>query len=211
MSYESSGGDPRLSKLVITAKKSKFHPCILVSCSYHRSDGSAEDFSKLNAKVCVIPTLSRNSVIPLHRLSPSSSNLKISKISDDVALEDTSNQSNPPTPHYNNALLKCLTPKSHLLTNHNLQAECAAYSDALTLLRVWASQRGYCGGPRSCVRGFESAGPLWASVLVLLLNGEEQSPGARKATKRRVVGKGLSSYQLFKAALEFFGTIFFIV
>jgi len=56
-----------------------------------------------------------------------------------------------------------------------------------------------------CVRGFEGAGPFWSSVLALLLNGEESAAGTKKA-KRRSVGKGLSSYQLFKAALEFLGS-----
>ena len=46
----------------------------------------------------------------------------------------------------------------------------------------------------------------WAAVLDLLVNGEERP--ARKqnkaASKRKPLGKGLSSYQLFRAALDFF-------
>ena len=57
-----------------------------------------------------------------------------------------------------------------------------------------------------CIRGFEGSGPWWWSVLALLLTGEESRPGATKANKKRTVGKGVSSYQLFKAALEFLGT-----
>ncbi|KAF9531369.1 Nrap protein [Crepidotus variabilis] len=188
VSYESSGGDPRLSKLVLLPKP----------------NSSTEDFSKLNAKVCIIPVLSQQSVIPLHRLSPTHSNLRINAISEVTVEDDVKKASYPATPVYNNALLKCLTPKPYLLTNHTLQSECAAFSDALTLLRVWANQRGFSEGLKTSVHGFESAGPLWASVLGLLLNGEEQSEGSQKSNKRRVVGKGLSSYQLFKAALEFF-------
>jgi U3 small nucleolar RNA-associated protein 22 len=77
-----------------------------------------------------------------------------------------------------------------------------AFSDALTLLRVWANQRGYGDGTRLCVRGFERRGPWWSAVLGLLIEGEEDT-GKRVKTKR--LGSGLSSYQLFKAVLDFLG------
>ncbi|CAA7262477.1 unnamed protein product [Cyclocybe aegerita] len=183
--FESLEGDTRLTKLVLTPK----------------NDDSQTDFTKLNAKVCILPTLSQNSPIPLHRLSPSHSNLRINSSSD--AHDDASQSVHMPTPLYNNALLRTLTPKSYLLAVHTLQNDCPAFSDALTLLRIWANQRGFSEGTRMCVRGFEGAGPWWWSLLALLLNGEEVRSGATKANKRRSVGKGLSSYQLFKAALEF--------
>ncbi|KDR70120.1 hypothetical protein GALMADRAFT_254950 [Galerina marginata CBS 339.88] len=186
LSYESLQGDPRLTKLVLTTK----------------NDDSPTDFTKLNAKVCILPVLSPQSPIPLHRLSPSHSNIRVNATAD-TSKGDTKPSTHLPTPLYNNAFLRTLLPKHQLLAVHTLQNEIPAFSDALVLLRVWANQRGYSEGTKLCVRGFEGAGPWWWTLLVLLLNGEESRPGAPKANKRRSIGKGLSSYQLFKAALEF--------
>lgn len=168
-------------------------------------DDSINDFTKLHAKVCILPVLSANSPIPLHRLSPSHSNIRVNAATD-TTNEDTKTPAHLSTPLYNNALLRTITPKYQLLAIHELQKDCPAFSDALTLLRIWVNQRGYSEGTRMCVRGFEGAGPWWWSILALLLSGEERRPGATKANKRKSVGKGLSSYQLFKAALEFLGT-----
>jgi U3 small nucleolar RNA-associated protein 22 len=55
-----------------------------------------------------------------------------------------------------------------------------------------------------CVRGFESKGSWWGALLGLLIAGEERA-GAPKSTKRKPLGRGLSSYQLFRAALDFLG------
>lgn len=170
-------------------------------------DDSATDFTKLNAKICILPVLSQTSPIPLHRLSPSHSNIRVSAASDSNQ-DDTTTPTHLPTPLYNTALLQTLLPKYQLLAVHALQNEIPAFSDALTLLRVWANQRGYSEGTKMCIRGFEGAGPWWWSLLALLLNGEEGRPNAPKSSRRRSVGKGLSSYQLFKAALEFLGQFF---
>lgn len=154
--------------------------------------------------MCIIPVLHAESPIPLHRLSPSHSNIRLHTTTD-TTNEDVQPSTHLPTPLYNNALLRTMTPRYQLLAIHELQNECPAFSDALTLLRIWANQRGYSEGTRMCIRGFEGAGPWWWSILALLLNGEQRRPGATKANKRKSVGKGLSSYQLFKAALEFLG------
>ena len=60
------------------------------------------------------------------------------------------------------------------------------------------------------MRGFESAGMIWATILDLLVSGEEPISGAfggngKTVTGRKPLGKGLSSYQLFRAALDFLG------
>lgn len=59
------------------------------------------------------------------------------------------------------------------------------------------------------MRGFESAGMIWATVLDLLISGEEPNAGAfgggKGSSMRKPLGKGLSSYQLFRAALDFLG------
>lgn len=175
----------------------------MISSNYSLDD-SETDFTKLNAKICILPVLSSTSPIPIHRLSPSHANIHANAIND--TNPDVQSINNP-TPLYNNAILRNFTPKYHLLTVHTLQKDCAAFADALALLRIWANQRGYSEGTRMCIRGFEGSGPWWWSVLALLLTGEESRPGATKANKRKTVGKGVSSYQLFKAALEFLGTL----
>ena len=207
VSYESWLGDPRLTKLVLTPRNSMFlHPIqfTLISSDYFFLDDSQTDFTKLNAKICILPVLSSSSPIPMHRLSPSHANIHLNATNDTT--DPDVRPINNPTPLYNNAILRNFTPKSQLLTVHTLQKDCAAFADALTLLRIWANQRGYSEGTRMCIRGFEGSGPWWWSVLALLLTGEESRPGTTKAHKRKTVGKGVSSYQLFKAALEFLGT-----
>lgn len=99
------------------------------------------------------------------------------------------------------------TPKAHTLHIHALAKNVPSFTDALTLLRVWANQRGYGLGSRMCVRGFEGKGMWWASILDLIVNGEEQPPAGlgKRGARRKPLGKGLSSYQLFKAALDFLG------
>ncbi|KAF5381659.1 hypothetical protein D9615_005551 [Tricholomella constricta] len=179
--YDSLSDDPRLTKLILTPKK----------------DDSQNDFTKLNAQVCIIPTLSSQPPISLHRLSPSQSNIRITSASN-----DESKTPKPATPIYNTALLLALTPKTQLLATHTLKQDAPAFTDALTLLRVWANQRGYGPGSRMCVRGFESRGPWWSALLGLLIAGEERA-GAAKSSKRKPLGRGLSSYQLFRAALDF--------
>ncbi|KAK7032899.1 mannose-6-phosphate isomerase [Favolaschia claudopus] len=174
LTYQSASNDPRLTKLVLEP----------------RNDETHDDFTKLNARVCIVPVLPANSRIPLQRLSPSHSNIRISADGDFASI---------PTPLYNSALLMALIPRAHLLSAFTLNEHTPSFGDALTLLRVWANQRGYGEGSRLCVRGFDSLGSFWTVLLGLLVFGEES---VNKA-KRKPLGRGLSSYQLFRAALDF--------
>ncbi|KAK1228630.1 U3 snoRNP protein [Marasmius sp. AFHP31] len=181
-SFSSLGDDPRLTKLVLEP----------------RADGSAHDFTKLNAQICIIPTLPSNSPIAIHRLSPS--HLNVRTTTEDKGDSDEKKAS----PLYNTAVLTALTPRSYLLSTHALQQSVPALDDAVALLRVWANQRGYGDGQKLTVRGFEGKGPWWTSLLQYLVQGEEPSGlGSSKKSKRKPVGRGLSSYQLFRAALDF--------
>ena len=74
------------------------------------TDGSQFNSSKLNAQVHIIPFISLTSPIPLHRLSPSHSNVRIKSSS---APEDTTS----PTTIYNTYFMQCLTPKVQI-TDH---------------------------------------------------------------------------------------------
>ncbi|KAL0952389.1 hypothetical protein HGRIS_006665 [Hohenbuehelia grisea] len=177
VSYDSQSNDPRLTKLVLNPPQGD----------------SATDFTKLNARVCIIAVVSSDCPIPLHRLSPSHSNIRISSTSDDI---------HPPTPIYNTSILTCFSPRSHLLSSHNLASQSPAFADAITLLRIWANQRGYGSGTRPCVHGFQNKGPFWAGVLSAVILGDEPIQ-TTKSSRRKPLGKGLSSYQLFRAALDF--------
>ncbi|KAF7312182.1 Mannose-6-phosphate isomerase [Mycena indigotica] len=170
VAFASAFGDPRLTKLVINPRK----------------DGTSNDFSKLNAQICIIPTLSPQSPIPLHRLSPSHSNLRLAGDSENI-----------PTPRYNSSLLTSLVPKTQLISAYSLKESTPSFVDALSMLRVWANQRGFGEGGLLCVRGFDSSGSWWAVLLGLLVFGEESG------LNRKPLGRGLSSYQLFRGALDF--------
>ncbi|KDQ16670.1 hypothetical protein BOTBODRAFT_30589 [Botryobasidium botryosum FD-172 SS1] len=159
--------------------------------------GSTNDFSKLRASVRLIPCLSPSSPIPQHRLSPSHSNIRT------PAPSPESSESQHPTPLYNTDLLRSFTPLSHLLSIYNLNAEVPSFNDGLALLRVWANQRGYGGGSRTVV-GFESLGGWWPLLLGYLIKGREETGlGGKKKGKGKTIGRGLSSYQLFRAAMDF--------
>lgn len=193
--YESASGDPRRTTLILNPRKSflsLLHDHVVTSFP------AIQEIGKLDAQIRIVPFLPQ-SPISLLRLSPSRSNIRTSGQDQELDRE--------PTPLYNTAFLYMNTPKAHLLSVHALKQDVPGFADALTLLRVWANQRGYGVGGRLCVRGFEGKGMWWASVLDLLIHGEEPQPVelGRPASKRKPLGKGLSSYQLFKAALDFLG------
>ncbi|KAG6887313.1 hypothetical protein C0992_012897, partial [Termitomyces sp. T32_za158] len=180
--YESQSDDPRLTKLVLIPKK----------------DNSPNDFTKLHAQVCIIPVLSSRSPISINKLSPSHSNIRIN-----TTQSDAIKSPHLATPIYNTALLLALTPKARLLATHAIKENSPAFTEALTLLRVWANQRGYGPGSRLCVRGFADRGTWWSALLGLLIVGEERVGASKSSSKRKPLGCGLSSYQLFRGALDF--------
>lgn len=176
--YSCAHGDPRLTTLVIRP----------------RNGSTSHDFSKSHAEVHVILVLSSSSPLSLSRLFPSYSN---------VRMPSSSSQAPFPTPIYNNAILLSTYAKEALTLTYRLKNALPAFHDAYTLLRVWANQRGY-GDGEFCVRGFEGKGSFWAGLLCYLISGEEPVGTKSGSTKlRKPLGKGLSSYQLFKAALDF--------
>lgn len=147
--------------------------------------------------------MSEDSPIPHHRLSPSHCNLR----------DPTSDQTPLPTPRYNNDLLLSATPGIHLLLLHLLCSDVPAFRDAVTLLRVWANQRGY-GPSNSAIAGFDGllCGTWWSFLIAYLIWGDDETSlvsasgtGPAKRRKRRTIGKNLSSYQLFRAVLDLLG------
>jgi U3 small nucleolar RNA-associated protein 22 len=157
------------------------------------------DFTKLNAEIRILLVLPSSQPIPMHRLSPAHANLRV---------QVAEGAQHPATPLYNTALQLAYAPRRRLLAVHNAKRAIPAYADALVLLRVWANQRGYGSGPQTTnvLAGFEQRGAMWAALLELVVFGEETGmKKGRGEKRRRPLGRGLSSYQLFKATLDFIG------
>jgi len=168
----------------------------------------------LRACVRIIPFQSDGSPIPQSRASPTASNLRVLS----TALTSPETEIRPqtqmaPTPHSNNllALSRMHTPTAHLIAAHNLSTSIPNFTSAVRLLRVWANQRGFGKGKRGCVRGWEAMGSWWGWVIGWLVEGGEPLPAEdiskSKSKKKNVVrlGRGLSSYQLFRGTLDFLG------
>jgi U3 small nucleolar RNA-associated protein 22 len=194
--YESKRGDPRLTMLILQFKHGASSICQLPLKADRLAEDTPTDFSEMNTVIRIIPTLSPSSPIRLSRLSPTRSNLHIH-----VSESADSGHHNLATPLYNAVLMLAFSPQRDVLSVNMLKNDTPGYRDALALLRVWAYQRGYGEGRRTCIGGFEGSGPLWNSVLELLIRGDEYHDTTNP--KRRPFGNGLSSYQLFKAALNF--------
>lgn len=104
---------------------------------------------------------------------------------------------------------------AYLLLLHALCNEVPSARDAAALLRVWANQRGYGPSDRT-IAGFDFTliGSWWSFLLAYLVWGDEETSLTRTSAEgsaikrrkgRRTIGKGLSSYQLFRAVLDLLG------
>ncbi|CUA70802.1 U3 small nucleolar RNA-associated protein 22 [Rhizoctonia solani] len=187
LAYESLEYDIRRTTLVISPTK----------------DSSSELCrSKSPLSIKIIPILPSNHPLSERHLGPNRACIRTSISSD---LDPT------PTPLYNNTTLLGTTPISHLLLIHTAKSQIPAFGDTLALLRVWANQRGYGTGASHksdsnsspaarCVRGFGCLGAWWSAVIVYLVLGGKQIKGVKKQAR---IGRGLSSYQLFRAVLDF--------
>jgi U3 small nucleolar RNA-associated protein 22 len=159
-------------------------------------DKSKLDFSSAKARIRVLATLGPDSPISLRRLSSIHSNLRVPSTPNDI-----------PTPRYNDALLQSTSAVPHLLSVYLTRQGVDSFSDAFGLLRIWANQRGYCRGKDGwSILGFEDRGPFWSGLLELMIKGDASVKGNKPRVKP--VGKGLSSYQLFKAIIGFLGALY---
>lgn len=162
---------------------------------------SSSDFTSLNATIRIHLTLRPEaSPISISRLSPSHSNLRF-------ASESSFPSSPPPTPLYNNTLLQNFTSTTHMLATYHHKSDIPSFADALSLLRVWANQRGYMNKGERVVRGFEVVpGAWWGFLIATVVYGVDHSiAGPKLGPKRRPLGKGLSSYQLFRGVMDYLG------
>jgi U3 small nucleolar RNA-associated protein 22 len=97
-----------------------------------------------------------------------------------------------PSPFYNASIMSDILATEYLKLQHDVAKECSAYRDACILGRVWLRQRDLSG--RIQKGGFGNF--EWAVMMALLLQG-----GGPKGLP--VFSNGYSSYQLFKALLQY--------
>jgi U3 small nucleolar RNA-associated protein 22 len=100
-----------------------------------------------------------------------------------------------PTPFYNASVLQDALVTSYLKFQHDSIQNCDQYRDACSLGRVWLKQRGLSS--KIAEGGFGNF--EWAVLMGLLLQG-----GGSKGMP--VFSQGYSSYQLFKATLQYLAT-----
>ncbi|TVY42334.1 U3 small nucleolar RNA-associated protein [Lachnellula subtilissima] len=101
----------------------------------------------------------------------------------------------PPTPFYNASLRSDANFEAYLKLLHSASKQSAGFVDACLLGRIWLRQRGF--GSDVSEGGFGHF--EWASFTALLLKG-----GGSKG--HSVLSPGYSSYQTFKAVVQFLST-----
>jgi U3 small nucleolar RNA-associated protein 22 len=142
--------------------------------------------SDQNFRIAVILAVPE-SLFPMEKLLPSRNCIRPKTSQQDdplIALE--------PTPFYNASLrVDCLVT-AYLKLQHDATQKCEAYKDACVLGRVWLRQRGLNGR----IQGGGFGNFEWAVTIALLLQGG--GPNGKPA-----FSSGYSSYQLFKATLQY--------
>lgn len=160
-------------------------------------DGSANDFSKLALSIVLSPVIPP-SLFPTSKLSPLRNALR--------PPASTADTPPPPTPKYNAALLAQSLAPARLLYLHALSNALPAFKDASLLLQQWGAKRGFgaavpFGSPSAGWREFVEL------VLGFLVFGGEILPrvgtAGKSAAAGRKIGKGMSSYQVLRAVLDF--------
>ncbi|KAG9249157.1 pre-rRNA processing protein-like protein Utp22 [Calycina marina] len=99
------------------------------------------------------------------------------------------------SPFYNASIKSDCNAEAYLQVLHSASKQAAGYTDSCMLGRIWLQQRGFSGSVADGGFGnFE-----WACLTALLMKG-----GGPKG--RSVLSPGYSSYQLFKAVVQFLAT-----
>jgi U3 small nucleolar RNA-associated protein 22 len=150
------------------------------------SDGGADDFSSSRCQIHILVALPEN-VFPQNKLRPTSNCVR-SKENEDEPTQKTPMA----TPFYNSSIQSDVNITAYLKLLHATASRTDAFKDACILGRIWLKQRGL--GSRLRKGGFGNF--EWAVLMALLLQ-----PNAGVGTQ--ALSPGYSSYQLFKATLQF--------
>lgn len=161
----------------------QLQPIIVVESN---GDSSSADFAKSNCRINILLNLPEDTFSKA-KLLPKANCVR-PKVDD----EDLTTQALAPTPFYNSTLQSDATVTSYLKLLHATAGRCDAFRDSCVLGRVWLKQRGF--GSRLRKGGFGNF--EWAAITALLL---QPNPGSGTPA----LSTGYSSYQLFKATLQF--------
>lgn len=142
------------------------------------TDNSQGEFASTRSQIRIITAID-DKLFPLTRTLPMKNNIRQSS-------------SEEPTPFYNGALRSEATVSSYLKYLHSTTQKCDSYRDACVLGQTWLKQRGF--GPAFQSGGF--GGFEWNVLMALLFEcgGPDGKP---------ILSKSYSSYQLFKATMQF--------
>ncbi|KAF2849256.1 pre-rRNA processing protein-like protein Utp22 [Plenodomus tracheiphilus IPT5] len=151
-------------------------------------NGDEDDFTSSKCRINILVALPEHTFAQ-NKLLPSSNCIR-PKGTDEETLIKTLN----PTPFYNSTLQSDANVTAYLKLLHATASKADAFRDACILGRVWLKQRGF--GGHFCKGGFGNF--EWAAIMALLLQ-----PNA--TTGAQSVSSAYSSYQLFKATLQFLG------
>ncbi|KAK9449260.1 Nrap protein [Limtongia smithiae] len=147
-------------------------------------DDSDSDFSKAKCYIRIIPCIDV-SVFSVSKLSPTHNCVRYSHGTDEPLL---------PTPSYNSSILSDMQFFANTVFVHRAAKSCDGFKDACKLADIWLKQRGFssdAGGG-----GFSS----WEFSLLmacLLHTGSSGHQGSK------ILSRGFSNYQLFKATLNY--------
>jgi U3 small nucleolar RNA-associated protein 22 len=140
-------------------------------------------------RIQIIPT-TQQGIFVEHRLLPTKNCLR-----DNSSNVESNTSSCKPTPFYNSSILADSLMTAYMKLQHEALQSCPAFLDACLLGRTWLFQRGFDSRvERGGFGNFE-----WIAMAALLLQG-----GGPKNTP--LFSQGYSSYQLFKAVLQYIAT-----
>ena len=134
-----------------------------------------------------IVTAIEASVFPISRTLPMRNNVRHSPLTDKCGIT-----ADDPTPRYNSALRAESTVGLFHKHLHSTVRKCESFGDACAIGRIWLCQRGF----RSSLQHGGFGGFEWDALMSLLLEGGAPSG-------KPVLSASYSSYQLFKATLQF--------
>lgn len=149
-------------------------------------DGIKGDSSASQFQIRIMPAIS-DGVFRADKLLPVKNCVRLKPGDDSASVSEAS-----PTPFYNASVRNDCLVTSYLTLLHGASGHCEAFRDACILGRIWLRQRGLSSDVSEGGFGnFE-----WAAMVALLLqgSGKEGMP---------IVSTGYSSYQLFKAMLQY--------
>ncbi|KAI9807771.1 MAG: hypothetical protein M1825_005076 [Sarcosagium campestre] len=146
-------------------------------------------YSYSNAIIQVLPIAPEN-LFPVSKTSPDKNCIRPA-----AANKSMSGEKLAATPLYNAALCTDMLVTSYLRFLHASSTSAVGYKDACMLGRIWLGQRGFSAN----IHGGGFGHFEWAALMAVLLQG-----GGPKG--QSVFSSGYSSYQLFKAMLQFLST-----